>query len=71
MANSQMKVVVFVTCLIAMAVFVSAHDGHHHAEAPSPMMKKGGGDTGASSSLAPFSALMVGLVGFAFSFARA
>uniref|UniRef100_A0A803MBV4 Uncharacterized protein n=1 Tax=Chenopodium quinoa TaxID=63459 RepID=A0A803MBV4_CHEQI len=51
-------------------VFVSAHEGHHHADAPT-MSKEGGGDTGASSSLAPFSAtLMVGLVGIIFSFAR-
>lgn len=82
MANSQVKVLVLVACIIAMAVIVSAHDGHHHAEGPSPFMKNGGpggdspnggrGDSGASSSfkLAPFSALMVGLVGFVFSVAR-
>ncbi|XP_021747226.1 uncharacterized protein LOC110713072 [Chenopodium quinoa] len=56
-----------------------AHEGHDHADGPMPMMKHGGpgGDTpnsrddmGGSSSLAPFSALMVGLVAFVFSIAR-
>uniref|UniRef100_A0A803MBV5 Uncharacterized protein n=1 Tax=Chenopodium quinoa TaxID=63459 RepID=A0A803MBV5_CHEQI len=79
MAKSQIKVAVFAACMVAMAVIVSAHEGHDHADGPMPMMKHGGpgGDTpngrddmGGSSSLAPFSALMVGLVAFVFSVAR-
>ncbi|CAO2829197.1 unnamed protein product [Amaranthus hypochondriacus] len=68
MANSQLKFVVYVACLFAMAMIVSAHEGHHHAHAPSPMPKSG--DKGGSTSLAPFSALVVALAGFVFSVAR-
>ncbi|KAL2937860.1 putative KHDC1-like protein [Bienertia sinuspersici] len=77
MANSNMKVLIFAASLIAMAIIVSAHDGHDHADGPSSKMGKGGrdgpfrgDDRGVSSSLAPFSGLMVGLVGLVFSFAR-
>ncbi|KMT07662.1 hypothetical protein BVRB_6g147870 [Beta vulgaris subsp. vulgaris] len=78
MASYQIKVFTFAACLIAMAVIVSAHNGHNHADSPSSMLRPGGrfpngrdsGDSGALSPLAPFAALMVALVGFAFSFAR-
>ncbi|KAL2939242.1 Disks large-associated protein 3 [Bienertia sinuspersici] len=89
MANSNMKVLIFAASLIAMAIIVSAHDGHDHADGPSskmvivsaheghdhaegPSSAKDGrdGETGGSSSIAPVSGLMVGLVGLVFSFAR-
>ena len=69
MANSQLKFVLYIACFFAMAMIVSAHEGHHHAHAPSPMPKSGG-DKGASTSLAPFSALIVALAGLVFSVAR-